>query len=162
MRKLLDIVLYKTIIKKRGAKMNNSGHNIAHLISNLRGGINEFILARLADEGISNLAPSHGAIFVVLYNEGPQTMLSLSEKINRDKSTLTVLVRKLEALGYVERESDEADKRVSIISLTEKGQRFRAVFEEISKELVEKIWGGTPDKERCEITEELKRMLERL
>lgn len=89
-------------------------------------------------------------------------MQVLSEKINRDKSTMTVLIRKLESLGYVKREPDMADKRISIIHLTEKGFRFRALFERISDELIETIWGDTPLKERSKLDENLRHMLERL
>ena len=142
--------------------MTIPGTDIASVIAKLRNKINGYIIARLADEGISGLAPSHGAIFIALYHDGPQPMLALSEKINRDKSTLTVLVRKLEALGYVKREPDAADRRSSIIHLTEKGFKFRATFERISDELIDRIWGQTPPKERRKLDEELKRMLERL
>lgn len=138
------------------------GSDIAGLIGQLRNKTNEFILARLASEGVTGLVPSHGAIFIVLYNEGPQPMLALSEKIRRDKSTVTVLVRKLETLGYVRREPDSGDKRVSIIHLTEKGFKFRMVFEQISNELIEKVWGDTPLKERRKLAEELRGMIERL
>ena len=142
--------------------MNRPGSQIASLIAQLRGRINAFLLSRLAEEGITGLAPSHGAIFVVLFHDGPQPMMALSEKIRRDKSTLTVLVRKLENLGYVRREPDGADKRVSIIHLTEKGLQFQALFESISGELIDKIWGETPLEERRAIDDTLKKMLERV
>ena len=142
--------------------MTIPGTDIANLIAKLRNKINGYIISRLADEGVTGLAPSHGSIFIVLYHDGPQPMLALSEKINRDKSTMTVLIRKLESLGYVEREPDPADGRSSIIHLTEKGFKFRVTFEQISNELIERIWGDTPAKERRKLDEELKRMLERL
>ena len=142
--------------------MTLPGSDIADVIAQLRGKINAYIIARLADKGIHGLAPSHGAIFIALYHDGPQPMQMLSEKIRRDKSTLTVLIRKLESLGYVKREPDPADKRVTIIHLTEKGFRFRAVFEQISDELIGKIWGDTLPKERIRLDKDLKGMLERL
>ena len=142
--------------------MAGNTDDTAHLIGRLRGRINDFILSRLAEEGVKGLAPSHGSILVVLYHEGPQPMAVLSERINRDKSTLTVLIRKLETLGYVAREADAHDSRVSIIRLTEQGLRFRALFERISEELTERIWGDTPESERRRISGELSRMLARL
>ena len=136
--------------------------NTAHTIAQIRKRINDFILSRLAEEGIRELAPSHGSILVVLYHEGPQPMAVLSERIERDKSTLTVLVRKLEKLGYISREADPEDSRVSIIHLTEKGFQFRALFERISEELADRIWGDTPEKDRKRTAAELSRMLDRL
>lgn len=138
------------------------GNDIAYVIAKLRKKINGYFLSRLADEGITDLIPSHGDIFIILYHDGPQPMLALSEKINRNKSTMTALIRKLENLGYVKREASAIDKRSSIVHLTEKGFRFRVIFEQISIELIDRIWSGKTPKERRKIDEELKCMLERV
>ena len=47
----------------------------------------------------------------------------VKEKINRDKSTTTVLVRKLESEGYIKGIPDPDDKRSRIVYLTEKGKK---------------------------------------
>ncbi len=122
--------------------------DIAHIIASLRNNFNAFIMDRLAKEGITELVPSHGAILVVLYENGPQPMKVICERVRRDKSTLTVLARKLEVLGYIRREPDENDNRVTILHLTEKGVNFQSLFERISEELYHKIWGDTPARER--------------
>lgn len=142
--------------------MMKNGQDIVSVIANLRGCANAFILDRLAKEGITELVPSHGAILVVLYESGPLSMSEICERVARDKSTLTVLMRKLEALGYVKREPDEKDRRVAIVSLTQKGEAFRSLFEKISEELRRKIWGSTPDTEREAISRQLKDMIRRL
>lgn len=144
--------------------MMNPGNDLAHLVSNLRNRFNAFIMARLAEEGITELVPSHGAILVALYETGPQPMKTICSRVNRDKSTLTVLVRKLEALGYIRREADEDDNRVTMLHLTEKGVAFRALFERISEELRHKIWGDMPECERevfCGQMLEILRRMER-
>ncbi len=128
--------------------MMKTGNDIAHTIANLRNHCNAFVMSRLAEEGVTELVPSHGAVLVVLYENGPLPMKEICERVHRDKSTLTVLVRKLEALDYVRREPDEKDNRVTILHLTEKGVAFRSLFEKISKELCRKIWGDAPDEER--------------
>ena len=142
--------------------MMNPNKDVANTISNLRNRFNAFIMDRLAEEGITELVPSHGAVLVVLYKEGPQPMKAICEAVNRDKSTLTVLVRKLEALGYVRREPDEKDSRVSIIHLTEKGVAFQPLFERISLELNRKIWGNTPEDEREVFCRQLSEMTRRM
>lgn len=136
--------------------------DIAHIIANLRNRFNAFIMDRLAEEGITELVPSHGAVLVVLYKEGPQPMKAICEAVNRDKSTLTVLVRKLETLGYVRREPDENDNRVSIIHLTEKGVAFQPLFEDISRELNRRIWGDLPEGEREVLYRQLSEMARRM
>ena len=126
------------------------GDDIANRIAALRNRINAFILDRLAEEGVEGLAPSHGAVLAALYRDGPQPMKAICARVRRDKSTLTVLTRKLEALGYIGREADENDSRVTILRLTEKGIAFQALFERISEELRRTLWGDTPDREREE------------
>ena len=138
------------------------GNDIVSVIAGLRGRSNAFIMARLAEEGITELVPSHGSILVVLYEYGPQSMSEICQKVGRDKSTLTVLVRKLEALGYVTREPDEKDNRITIVGLTEKGRAFRSLFEKISDELLHKIWGDASGDKRETISRELKKMMRRL
>ena len=143
--------------------MIKKGSDIANLISKLRNNANSFVMDKLAEEGVTELVPSHGAILVALYENGPQPMKVICELVNRDKSTMTVLARKLEVLGYIRREPDENDNRSVIIYLTEKGAAFRSVFERISHELLQKIWGDVSGNERevlCRLLAEMTRRLE--
>lgn len=126
------------------------GDDVAHNIAALRSRVNAFITDRLAKEGVTDLLPPHGAVLTALYESGPQSMKAISESVNRDKSTLTVLARKLESLGYIEKAADRDDSRVTILRLTEKGIAFQALFERISEELRRTLWGETPDREREE------------
>lgn len=138
------------------------GDDVANRISSLRNRVNAFLLARLAEEGVEGLAPSHGAVLAALYREGPQPMKALCSRVRRDKSTLTVLARKLEALGYIRREADASDSRVTILCLTEKGIAFQVLFERISDELRRSLWGDTSDQEREEFCRRLSEMAERM
>jgi len=117
---------------------------------------------KLTEEGAAGLVLSHGAILVALYENGPQPMNAICLRVNRDKSTLTVLVRKLETLGYVKREPDKKDKRSTILHLTEKGTAFRPIFERISADLCQKIWGDTSENESEAICKQLTEMTRRL
>lgn len=135
--------------------MTYPGTDIAYVLAKILKRINVYTASRLADEGVTDLAPTHGAIFVTLYNDGPQSMVALSEKIGCSKSTITTLIRKLETLGYVRREPDRADKRSSIVHLTEKGFRCRVIFGRIALELVDKFWGNKSPKDIKKIDGEL-------
>ncbi len=75
-------------------------------------------------------------------------MGELAEKINRDKSTTTVLVRKLEAEGFITGEPDPADKRSRIIFLTAKGKQFNNTAMELSKDLLSTFYKGFDEKEK--------------
>ena len=75
------------------------GNDIVQKISDLRNLANAFILKCLEEEGIVGLVPSHGAVLAALYREGPLPMKEICKRIHRDKSTLTVLVRKTGGAG---------------------------------------------------------------
>ena len=62
-------------------------------------------------------------------------MSELARRIGRTKSTTTVLVRKLEQAGYVQRETNMADARGVLLSLTDQGLALEPAFGEISDAL---------------------------
>ena len=55
--------------------------------------------------------------------------------------TLTVAINSLEKKGYVERQQDPADRRVVLLSLTEKALRAQQIHENFHREMVENIAG---------------------
>ena len=59
---------------------------------------------------------------VALNDEGDQTVSQLGEKLFLESSTLTPLLKRLEAMGYVTRKRDSEDERQVRVSLTPKGQ----------------------------------------
>jgi len=68
--------------------------------------------------------PQYIAI-VALSEEDNQTVSSLGEKMFLESNTLTPLLKKLEAMGYVRRQRAAADERQVVVSLTEAGRRLR-------------------------------------
>jgi DNA-binding MarR family transcriptional regulator len=62
---------------------------------------------------------------IALWEEDDQTVTSLGEKLFLESNTLTPILKKLEAMGYVRRRRDPADERQVRISLTEAGHRLR-------------------------------------
>ena len=108
----------------------------------------DFLTEKLKERGFPDFASSHGNILFQLSVNEKMTMGELSEKINRDKSTTTVLVRKLEAEGFITGEADPADKRSRIIYLTAKGKQFNNTAMELSKELLGTFYKGFTDEEK--------------
>jgi MarR family transcriptional regulator, organic hydroperoxide resistance regulator len=62
---------------------------------------------------------------IALWEEDNQTVGSLGEKLFLESNTLTPILKKLEAMGYLERHRDPADERQVIVSLTKAGRRLR-------------------------------------
>ena len=55
---------------------------------------------------------------------GSASQLTLAEKTRFSTPTVSILLRKMEKGGYVKRTPDKKDRRVMMVSLTEKGKRF--------------------------------------
>lgn len=110
----------------------------------------DFLTKELSEQGFDDFASSHGNILFQLSVNPEMTMKELSQKINRDKSTTTVLVRKLMKEGYVEEKPSEEDKRSKIISLTQKGQQYQKITSNISKQLLDTFYKGFTEDEKSQ------------
>jgi MarR family transcriptional regulator, organic hydroperoxide resistance regulator len=62
---------------------------------------------------------------VALWEQDGQTVSGLGEKLFLESNTLTPLLKKLEAAGYVTRRRSAADERQVVVSLTAAGRRLR-------------------------------------
>lgn len=129
------------------------------LISRIHETGNRFIIDELNKNGINGLAPSHGDILAVLYKYQQATMKELSYKIHRTKPTVTVLVDKLEKLGFVSRQKSSEDNRITYITLTTKGAEFQPVFKKISKDLNELLYKNLTKDESETLDKLLEKML---
>lgn len=117
------------------------------LISKIHEKGNHFIIEELKKYEANGLVPSHGDILVCLYEQDKMTMKDIADKIHRTRPTVTVLVDKLEKLGYLKREISKEDNRYTYIVLTKKGQDFKPIFEKISKDLNNMLYENLSEKE---------------
>jgi len=63
-------------------------------------------------------------VMVVLWGRDDQTVGSIGEKLFLESSTLTPLLKRLEAAGYVQRARDPSDERQVRVRLTDKGREL--------------------------------------
>ena len=131
--------------------------NLAHLLSLAHERADRWLVAELAAAGLKGLAPSHGDVFALLFQKGEATMHEIAAFARRTKPTTTILVDKLEALGYVTREASGTDARCQIVRLTSTGEALRPAFDEISRRFVRFLYAGLDRKE----SETLERLLEK-
>lgn len=129
------------------------------LISKIHEKGNKFIQQELKSKGITDLVPSHGDILAMLYQYNKLTMKEIAEKIHRTKPTVTILVNKLEKLGFVKREKSSEDSRITYIMLTPKSEDFKPIFEKISKDLNKMLFKKLTNKEAQLLDELLKKMI---
>ena len=77
------------------------------------------------------LSFSQFMVLEALYSKGNLSIGEVREAILSSVGTISLVVKNLEKMGYVKRKTDENDKRVSILSLTDEG---RAVIEKVIPE----------------------------
>ena len=129
------------------------------LISKIHEKGNKFIIQELNSNGVTDLAPSHGDILAMLYQYNKLTMKEIAEKIHRTKPTVTILVNKLEKLGFVKREKSSEDSRITYIMLTSKSEDFKPIFEKISKDLNKMLFKNLTNNEVQLLDELLEKMI---
>lgn len=136
--------------------------NTIFLISKIRENANKFILADLAQHGITNLAPSHGDILACLYQKERVTMKEIADAIHRTKPTVTVLVNKLAELGLVRKTQAAEDSRVIYAELTCKGKELQKIFEKISEDLMQQVFRDMTQEEIKKLESSLQKILANL
>ena len=84
---------------------------------------------------------------ICLWEEDRQTVKGLSEKLFLEPSTMTPMLKRLEAMGYVRRERDTEDERSVRVSLTEAGRALREKAFDY-REITARAAGLAPDEFR--------------
>jgi DNA-binding MarR family transcriptional regulator len=81
-------------------------------------------------------------VMVVLWAEDNQTVSAIGDKLFLESNTLTPLLKRLEAAGYVRRTRDPADERQVRIRLTEKGHALHDEVRIHKPDWIEKGFAG--------------------
>ena len=77
-------------------------------------------------------------VMMVLWEEKKKSVRELGECLYLDSGTLTPLLKKMEAKGYIVRERCPEDERCVIVSLTVKGEALRKDAESVPRCMAEK------------------------
>lgn len=76
-------------------------------------------------------------VFMVLWDKESVNVGQLGEILHLDAGTLTPLLKRLEKEGYVTRRRSEEDERVTLISITKKGNELKEKCKDIPLHLSE-------------------------
>ena len=127
------------------------------LVGRVHEAADRWLVGELKAAGMEGVVPSHGDILSLLFSRGEATMHELAAHARRTKPTTTILVDKLEALGYVRREASERDARSVLVRLTPAGEALRPAFRSISRRFCAFLYAGLTREE----SETLERLLEK-
>ncbi|MEV7227368.1 MarR family winged helix-turn-helix transcriptional regulator [Polymorphospora sp. NPDC051019] len=96
-------------------------------------------------------------VMLALWQYAPLSVKALSGLLQLDPGTLSPLLKRLEAIGYVRRERDPRDERSLAVTLTTTGRDLRAQAERIPPAVVERL--GLPLTELQSLHEALTRVI---
>lgn len=74
-----------------------------------------------------------------LATEGKINQQELADKMYRDKSSLSYLIKNLEKRGFIRREEDKKDKRNKLVVFTEDGEKLYQLIHRLVNEVYTKI-----------------------
>jgi MarR family transcriptional regulator, organic hydroperoxide resistance regulator len=107
-----------------------------------------FLEAELAKNNIKDVPPSYGHILFVLDQKGPLTLLELARYAEKDKSTVSSVIKRLEESGYVIKVKGKDDGRSVKIKLTARAKKIKPLVWEISGAMNEKLFSGLSREEK--------------
>lgn len=90
------------------------------------------------------------------------TQKEICERIHVSKSTTSKIIQSLVEKGYLRKEKDEKDKRVSRIYLTDKKEEIEDLIKEIDKKAEDKMLKGFDEDEKKKLRSSLERILDNL
>ncbi|WP_319463161.1 MarR family transcriptional regulator [Micromonospora sp. RTP1Z1] len=91
-------------------------------------------------------------VMLALWQHAPLSVRELSRLLQLDPGTLSPLLKRLEASGYLRRERDSADERSLAVTLTAKGRALRSQAERIPPAIVERLGMQIEDLKRLHAT----------
>ena len=84
-------------------------------------------------------------VMLALWQHAPLSVRELSRLLQLDPGTLSPLLKRLETIGYVDRQRDPSDERSLAVTLTAEGRALRAEAEKIPPAVVARL--GMPIEE---------------
>lgn len=78
-------------------------------------------------------------VMLALWEQAPRSVKDLGATLRLEPATLSPLLKRLEAAGYVTRERNAADERHLNVDLTKAGRALRAQAETVPPRIVERL-----------------------
>src|ERR1700712_1108365 len=78
-------------------------------------------------------------VMLALWERSPRSVKDISASLQLDSATLSPLLKRLEAIGYLTRERSPSDERSLTVELTATGRALRAKAEQIPRAILERL-----------------------
>lgn len=97
------------------------------------------------------LHPGQEALLLELARTGPMIQAQLSEALGCEPPSVTLMSRKLEASGHIQRKPSPGDKRASIVELTSSGRELAEQVKDLWCALADETVAGLPSETVAEL-----------
>ncbi|MEV6287715.1 MarR family winged helix-turn-helix transcriptional regulator [Kribbella sp. NPDC051770] len=115
----------------------DEGTDLGVLAGRLLFSVQGELFRRLHQAGFDDIAPRHGAVLAYLRADGIRAT-ELARRSGQHKQVVGKNVDELEALGYVERRPDPADRRAKLVVPTARGRAEMQTADAIMAEIGER------------------------
>ena len=116
----------------------------------------------ISEQGIDAFSGEQGKILFILWQKDKITQKELACETGLAKNTITVMLEKMEKNDLIRRITDENDKRKSLVILTDYAKSLKKSFDEISDEILKKVYKGFSEEEINKYKEYLHRIIKNL
>ena len=101
----------------------------------------------LAERGIEAFNGAQGRILYVLFQEDGVPIKTVSEKCGLAITSLTTMLERMEKNGLIQRRQDSADKRKTLLFLTDKARNLEQDYIAVSEEMGDIYYQGFTEEE---------------
>lgn len=115
----------------------------------------------LAENGLE-ISGGQGRILFVLWNKDNLTISEISKRTSLAKNTVSVVVDGMVAKNILERKNNPANRRQTIVSLTQYSKSMQGKYEEVSQKMNQLFYTGFSSREREHFEGYLSRILDTL
>lgn len=127
-------------LRKVGEKMEKStSRTLDELLVNLFNNVMDIEAEAVITEEFKDISNNDMHIIEAIGNEEPRRMSVIAKSLNITMGTLTTNMNSLEDKGYITRERSNRDKRVVLVSLTEKGKKAFFHHRDFHKRMIRSI-----------------------
>ncbi|MCI8401848.1 MAG: MarR family transcriptional regulator [Lachnospiraceae bacterium] len=120
------------------------------------------IFERLLLENGIKVSGGQGRILFILWKTDHLTISQISLKTSLAKNTVSIVVNGMVNKGIVERTVNPANRRQTIISLTDYAKSLREQYEKVSEQMNALFYQGFSQKEQIQFEQYLARILDTL
>ena len=116
----------------------------------------------LSEKDVDAFNGPQGRILYVLWQEDGVPIKTISEKSGLAITSLTTMLERMEKSELISRRQDEADRRKTLLFLTQKARNLKQDYDSVSEQMGEIYYDGFTKKEIIEFESYIERIMNNL